>query len=94
MCKGPEMPEIMLHFRTEGRFFCCYFLFMATHAVYEVPRIGVKSKLQLPAYTTVTATQDPSHISDLHHSSRQHRILNPLSEARDPTWIIMDTGWV
>ena len=27
--------------------------------------------------------QDLSHISDLHHSSRQHQILNALSKARD-----------
>ena len=33
----------------------------------EVPRLGVKSDLQLPAYVTTTATQDPSHICDLHH---------------------------
>ena len=26
--------------------------------------------------------EDLSHICDLHHSSRQHRILNPLSEVR------------
>ena len=49
----------------------------------EVPRLGVTLEVQLPAYTTVTATQDPSHICDLHHSSRKHRILDPLSEARD-----------
>ena len=34
----------------------------------EVPRPGVKSELQLSAYTT--ATQDPSHICELHHSSQ------------------------
>ena len=28
--------------------------------------------------------------SDLHHSSRQPRILNPLSKARDQTRILMD----
>ena len=28
----------------------------------------------------------------LHHTSRQRRILNPLSEARDPTHILMDTS--
>ena len=28
---------------------------------------------------------DPSHVYDLHHSSRQHQILNSLSEARDET---------
>ena len=30
-----------------------------------------------------------SHTCDLHHSSRQHQILNPLSEARDRTRSIM-----
>ena len=56
----------------------------------EVPRIGVESELQLPAYTTATAPQDPSHICELHHSSRQRWILNPLREARDRTHILMD----
>ena len=51
----------------------------------EVPRLGVNSELQLLAYTTATAVQDPSHVCDLHHSSHQHRILNPLGEARDWT---------
>ena len=37
---------------------------------------------------------DPSHIYDLHHSSWQRRILNPLSRARDRIHILMDTGWV
>ena len=51
----------------------------------EVPRLGVESELQLPVYTTDTATQDPSHICGLYHSSRQCQSLNPLSEARDRT---------
>ena len=60
----------------------------------EVPRLGVKSELQLPAYATATATATPdlSHICDLHPSSRQRRILNPLSEAGDGTCVLMDTG--
>ena len=33
--------------------------------------------------------RDPSHICDLHHSSRQCRILNPLSKARDRTHNLM-----
>ena len=49
----------------------------------EVPRLGVESELQLPAYTTAIATQDSSCVCDLHHSSRPRQILNPLSEARD-----------
>ena len=35
----------------------------------DVPRLGFESELQLLAYTTATATWDPSHVSDLHHSS-------------------------
>ena len=49
----------------------------------EVSRLGVKLELQLPAYTTATATPDPSHVYDLYHFSWQWRVLNPLSEARD-----------
>ena len=47
----------------------------------EVPRLGVKSELQLLAYSTATAIQDLSCVSNLHHSS-QH---NPRGEARDQT---------
>ena len=46
----------------------------------EVPRLGVESELQPLAYTTATATSDPSRVCDLPHSSRQHWILNPPSE--------------
>ena len=34
-------------------------------------------------YTRATATPDPSWIFDLHKSSWQRQILNPLIEARD-----------
>ena len=40
-------------------------------------------ELQLLTYTTGTATQDLTCVCDLHHSSWQRWILNPLSEARD-----------
>lgn len=67
-------------------FLCVSFVLLGPHLWHmEVPRLGVESKLLLPAYTTATATPDPSHICDLHHSSRQCRICNPLSEARDQT---------
>ena len=49
----------------------------------EVPRLGVKSELQLPACTTATAMPGPSHVCNLHCSSQQRWILNPLSWARD-----------
>jgi len=56
----------------------------------EAPRLGVESKLHLPAYTTAIATLDLSHICNLHHSLWQRRILTPQSEARDQTCIVMD----
>ena len=45
----------------------------------EVPGLGVELELQLPAYTTASATADPSLICKLHHSSWPRQILNPLS---------------
>ena len=48
----------------------------------EVPGLEIESELQLLAYATTTATQDLSCVFDLHHSSRQRWILNPLSKAR------------
>ena len=38
-------------------------LFRATPETCGSPRLGVKSQLQLPAYTTATVTQDPNHVS-------------------------------
>ena len=60
----------------------------------EIPRLRVKSELQLPAYTTAVAVQDPSHVRDLHHISQQRRILNPLSEARDQTRHLIVPSWI
>ena len=44
--------------------------------------------------TPQPATPDPSCTCDLHCSSWQHRTLNPLSEVRDWTWVLMVTSWV
>ena len=49
----------------------------------EVPRLRVESKLQLPAYAAATVPLDLSSICNLHHSSQQRQISNPLSAARD-----------
>ena len=69
---GPEVFRFVL--------FCS----LGTHLRHmEVPRLGVESELQLPAYTTATETQDPNHVCDLHKGLGQCRILNPLNKARD-----------
>ena len=69
-----------------------FFFLLGLHPWHmEVPRLGVKSELRLlaTATATATATRDPSHLCDLHHSSRRRQILNPLSEARDRTHNVM-----
>ena len=71
------------------------FFFLGPHPGHmEVPRLGVQSELQLPAYTTATATGDPSHVCNLHHSSQQCLILNLLIEARDRTRNLMVSSWI
>ena len=37
---------------------------------------------------------DLSHVCDLHHSSQQRQILNPLNEASDQTYILMDASQI
>ena len=76
-------------------FFIFFFTFLGLHSEHmEVPKLGVQSELQLPAYTTSTPTQDLSHICNFHRSSQQCQILNPLSEARERTHVLMDPRWV
>ena len=72
-----------------------FFIFLGPHPRYmEVPRLRVESELQLPAYTTATATQDLSRIWNLHHSSQPRWVLNPLREARDRTRNFMVPSWI
>ena len=60
------------------------FVFLGPHLQHmEVPRLGVELEMPLLAYTKTTGTRDPSHICNLHHSSRLCWILNSLGEARD-----------
>ena len=54
----------------------------------EIPRLGVEWELQLPVYTTATATPNVSGIL------QQRWILSPLSQARDQTHILMNTSQV
>ena len=71
-----------------------FFLFRAVPRHIEVLRLGVQLELQLPAYTTATATPDPSHVCHLYHSSQQHWIVNPLSQTRDRTRSLLVPSWI
>ena len=76
-------------------FFVCFFAFFfraAPMAYGNSQANGWEFELQLPAYTTATATQDPSHVFNLPHSSWQCQILNLLSKGRDGTCVLMDTS--
>jgi len=73
-----------------------YFFFLSFFAIFgaaPVAYAGSKARGRIgaiaAAYATATAAWDPSCICDLHHSSRQHRILNPLSKVRDWTHNLM-----
>ena len=65
-------------------FFFFSFIFSRLHPWHmELPRLGVELEWQLLASTTAAAMQNMSLVCELHHSSWQRRILNPLSEAGD-----------
>ena len=78
----------------ENYFFLLVFLpFLGLHLQHmEVPRLGVESERQLQAYATARNTRSKLHLQrNLCHILRQQQLLNPLSEARDQTRILMDT---
>ena len=60
-----------------------YCLFRAAFAAYGSFQARGPIRAAAASHTTATAMRDPSRICDLHHSSEQCWILNPLSEARD-----------
>ena len=80
---GPPWGEQqMMYLGWPFLFFLSFFLFWAMPAA-----CGVTAT----TYTTATATQD---LGDLHHSSWQHWILNPLSNAKDRTYNLMVTSQI
>ena len=66
-------------------FFCLFvcLFFRSTPMACGSSQVSGRIELQLPTYTTATATRDSSHICDLHHSLWQLWILNPLCQAGD-----------
>ena len=85
----------MAYFQTLFFFFFFFLPFLGLLPYHmEVLRLEVESELQPPAYTTAEATQDLSLVCDLHHSSGQRLILNPLSKARDRTHNLTVPSWI
>ena len=75
-------------------YFIYFFVFLGPYLwPMEVPRLGTEQELQLLAYTIATVMPELSHICDLHHSSQQCWILNPLSKSRDRTHVLVDASW-
>ena len=61
----------------------------------ETSASGIKTAYRYDSLNRVIkATEDQNLVCDLHHSSQQCQILNPLSKARDRTCILMDTSQV
>ena len=79
-CRG--CPRIQVEITNKALFTLLFFFCLVRHM--EVPRLEVQLELQLPATATATATWDLSHACDLHHSSRQCQILNPMSKNLHP----------
>ena len=84
LCKAPN---ILFFF-----FFACFLEPHLWHV--EASRLGIELELQLPAYTTARAKWDLSPICDLYNSSQKCQIPDPLRQARDRTWIHMDTSLI
>ena len=69
-----------------------FFFFTAALTAYGCSQ--ARGRIGALACTTDTAMPDPNLICDLHHSSWQCWILNPLSKARDQTFVLKDTSHI
>ena len=72
----PQKPPPKTLFSHESCLFGLYLHHM------EVPRLGVESELKLLGYTIAAVRWDPSRIFDVHFSSWQRQIFNPLSRGQ------------
>ena len=79
----------MFLFNSLSFFFLFFLLFRAIPVAYGGSQAGGRIRAIAPATAAATATQDPSHVCDLHHSSGPRQILNPLNEVRDGTQSLM-----
>ena len=89
-------PGDLERFQNFSLFFIYFSFFRVVPVAYGSSQARDQIGAAAEAYATATATPDPdpSCVCDLHRSSRQCRIINPLSRARDRTRILMDTSQV
>ena len=76
-------------------FFFFFFCFLGLHAWHmEIPWLGSNQSYRCWPTPQPLQCWGPSRAFDLHLSSRQRQIPDPLSEARDRTRILMDPSWI
>ena len=80
-----KVTQLYIYLHSYNFFFCCC-LFRAALAAYGDSQAR---GLIRATYITATATRNQSRVCDLHHSSLQCQILNPLSETRNRTLNLM-----
>ena len=71
-----------------------YLIFLGPHPWHMSSQARGQIGAVASGLARATAMPDLSCICELHHSSQQHQILNPLSRARDRTHILMDASQV
>ena len=88
-CSYVQMPN------TSVVFFLLFFFFRAVLWAYAGSQAGGQiGAIAVGLCHSHTAMLDLSCVRNLHRSSRQCWISNPLSKARDRTCILMDNSWV
>ena len=81
--KWPVVGKKLRVWNLRNLYLYLYFCFLGPHPGHtEIPRLGVELDLQLLAYATATANTESKPHCNLHRSSQQGRIPNPLSEVR------------
>ena len=71
-------------------FLFSFCLFRVTLLAYRSSQ--ARGRIRAPAAVHSHSSSGSSHVCNLHHSSRQCRILNPLSEAKKLTQVLMDAS--
>ena len=92
----PRLPSLLDLFATHHQFlffFISFFCFLGPHLQHmEVPRLGVKSEVQLPSHTTATAMWDPSQVCAVTYTTDHSNAGSLTHWARQ--WIKPVSSWI